>query len=171
MSDSLRPHELQHARPLCPSPTPRAYPNSCPLYYCDTIPLPYADSNSIIYYSFFEWFVSHILKKTLRNITILNKVLQKMIILPCSQTYHVLSCPLTEQTQFFQVVLSALPLTHHSFFFKNEINYFIYLPDTLWSWRRRRLPTPVFWPREFHELYSPWGCKQSDMTERLSLTL
>ena len=31
MSSSLRPHEPQHARPLCPSPTPRAYPNSCPL--------------------------------------------------------------------------------------------------------------------------------------------
>ena len=31
MSDSLRPHELQHARPPCPSPTPRVYPNSCPL--------------------------------------------------------------------------------------------------------------------------------------------
>ena len=31
MSDSLRPHELQHARPPCPSPTPGAYPNSCPL--------------------------------------------------------------------------------------------------------------------------------------------
>ena len=31
MSDSLRPHELQHARPPCPSPTPEAYPNSCPL--------------------------------------------------------------------------------------------------------------------------------------------
>ena len=30
MSDSLRPHELQHARPPCPSPTPRVYPNSCP---------------------------------------------------------------------------------------------------------------------------------------------
>ena len=29
MSDSLRPHELQHARPPCPSPTPGAYPNSC----------------------------------------------------------------------------------------------------------------------------------------------
>ena len=28
-----------------------------------------------------------------------------------------------------------------------------------------RLPTPVFWPGEFHELYSPWGCKESDMTE------
>ena len=31
VSDSLWPHELQHARPPCPSPTPRAYPNSCSL--------------------------------------------------------------------------------------------------------------------------------------------
>ena len=31
MSDSLRPHEPQHTRPPCPSPTPRVYPNSCPL--------------------------------------------------------------------------------------------------------------------------------------------
>ena len=30
MSDSLRPHELQHAGPPCPSPTPRVYSNSCP---------------------------------------------------------------------------------------------------------------------------------------------
>ena len=27
MSDSLRPHELQHTRPPCPSPTPRVYTN------------------------------------------------------------------------------------------------------------------------------------------------
>jgi len=31
MSNSLWPHEPQHARPSCPSPTPRVYPNSCPL--------------------------------------------------------------------------------------------------------------------------------------------
>ena len=31
MSDSLQPHELQHARLPCPLPTPRAYSNSCPL--------------------------------------------------------------------------------------------------------------------------------------------
>ena len=31
VSDSLRPHGLQHARPPCPSPTPRVYPNSCTL--------------------------------------------------------------------------------------------------------------------------------------------
>ena len=36
-------------------------------------------------------------------------------------------------------------------------------------WRRKWLPTPVFWPGEFHRLYSPWRRKESDMTEWLSL--
>ena len=31
MSDSLQPHEPQHPRPLCPSPTPRVHPNPFPL--------------------------------------------------------------------------------------------------------------------------------------------
>ena len=31
MSDSLRPHELQHCRPPCPSPSPRVYSSLCPL--------------------------------------------------------------------------------------------------------------------------------------------
>ena len=30
VSDFLQPHELQHARPPCPSPTPEVYSNSCP---------------------------------------------------------------------------------------------------------------------------------------------
>ena len=35
MSDSLLPHELQHARLPCPSPSPRAYSNSCSLsWWC-----------------------------------------------------------------------------------------------------------------------------------------
>ena len=35
MSNSLWPHGLQHARLLCPSPTPGAYSNSCPLsWWC-----------------------------------------------------------------------------------------------------------------------------------------
>ena len=48
MSDSLRPHGLQHARPPCPSPTPRVYPNSCPLswWWHPTI------SSSIVPFSF-----------------------------------------------------------------------------------------------------------------------
>ena len=36
-------------------------------------------------------------------------------------------------------------------------------------WRRERLPTPVFWPGEFHGLYSPWGRKESDTIEQISL--
>ena len=36
-------------------------------------------------------------------------------------------------------------------------------------WKRKRLPTSVFWPGEFHGLYSPLGHKELDMTERLSL--
>ena len=31
VSDSLRPHEPQHSRPPCPSPSPRVPPNPCPL--------------------------------------------------------------------------------------------------------------------------------------------
>ena len=35
----------------------------------------------------------------------------------------------------------------------------------LWCWRREQLPISVFWPGEFHGLYSPWGHKKSDVTE------
>ena len=37
-------------------------------------------------------------------------------------------------------------------------------------WRREQLPTPVFWPGEFHGLYSPWGLKELDTPEWLSLS-
>ena len=44
------------------------------------------------------------------------------------------------------------------------------IPGWKIPWRRERLPTPGFWPGEFHGLCSPWGCKESDATERLSLS-
>ena len=37
-------------------------------------------------------------------------------------------------------------------------------------WWRERLSTPVFWPGEFHGLYSPQGHKESDTTGPLSLS-
>ena len=47
VSDSLRPHESQHARPPCPSPTPGVYSNSCPLsWWCHP-----AISSSVIPFS------------------------------------------------------------------------------------------------------------------------
>ena len=43
-------------------------------------------------------------------------------------------------------------------------------------WRREWLPTPVFLPGEFHGQrnlagYNPWGVKESDTTEKLTLSL
>ncbi|XP_052505963.1 uncharacterized protein LOC128057551 isoform X1 [Budorcas taxicolor] len=32
-------------------------------------------------------------------------------------------------------------------------------------WRKKRLPTSVFWSGEFHGLYSPWGREESHRTE------
>ena len=47
MSDSLWPHELQHTRPPCPSPTPGVHSNSCPLsWWCHP-----AISSSVIAFS------------------------------------------------------------------------------------------------------------------------
>ena len=42
-------------------------------------------------------------------------------------------------------------------------------------WRREWLPTPVFLSREFHGQrslvgYSPWGCKETEMTETKNFT-
>ena len=39
------------------------------------------------------------------------------------------------------------------------------------SLEKGKATTPVFWPGEFHGIYSPWGHKESDTTERLSLSL
>ena len=43
-------------------------------------------------------------------------------------------------------------------------------------WRMEKQPTPVFLPGEFHQQrsltgYSPWGRKESDTTERVTLSL
>ena len=43
-------------------------------------------------------------------------------------------------------------------------------------WRRAWLPTPVFLPGEYHGQrspvgYSPWGCKEWDITEQLTVSL
>ena len=47
MSDSLRPHGLQHVRSPCPLPTPRVYSNSCPLiWWCHP-----TNSSSVIPFS------------------------------------------------------------------------------------------------------------------------
>ena len=34
--------------------------------------------------------------------------------------------------------------------------------------RRERLPTPVFWPGQFQEMYSSWGDKESNTTSLIT---
>ena len=54
VSDSLRPHEPQHTRPPCPSPTPGVYPNSCPLsWWCHP-----AISSSVVPFSCLQSFLA-----------------------------------------------------------------------------------------------------------------
>ena len=56
MSDSLRPHGLQHARPPCPSPTPRVYSNSCPLsWWCHPTISSLPAFNLSQHQGLFEW--------------------------------------------------------------------------------------------------------------------
>jgi len=56
---------------------------------------------------------------------------------------------------------------------KKDKSYFVRLLGELW--RRKRQPTPVLLPEKSHGQrslvgYSPWGCKESDTTERLHFT-
>ena len=51
-------------------------------------------------------------------------------------------------------------------------------PPAMWEtwvgkipWRREQLPTLQFWSGEFHGLYSPWGPKELDTTQQLSLSV
>ena len=60
VSDSLWPHELQYTRPPFPSPTPKAYPNSCPLsrWYHPTISssvVPFSSCPQSFHQGLFKW--------------------------------------------------------------------------------------------------------------------
>ena len=70
--------------------------------------------------------------------------------------------------QFINSSIQELLNAHllNSLFFKRK--YMLFMP-----WRRKQQPIPVFLPGKSHgqrslEGYSPWGHKESDMTEQLS---
>ena len=69
-----------------------------------------------------------------------------------------------------------LPLTWASLVAQLVKNPPVILETWVWSlgwkdpWRREGLPTPVFWPGEFHGLCSPWG-QRIRHNEQLSLSL
>ena len=102
VSDSLRPHGLQHARPPCPSPTPRACSNPCPSSQWYTIqpshPLSYPSPafNLSQDHGLFQWLnslhqVTKVLVSNTKHILIshikkafLNSYLLSLLTLSCS---------------------------------------------------------------------------------------
>ena len=57
----------------------------------------------------------------------------------------------------------------------SEVKNLPAVQETQVPWRREWIPTPVSLPREFHGQrspvsYSPWGCKEADMTEQVTLS-
>ena len=88
------------------------------------------------------------------------------------------SLKLRHNSKHNEVCLYIYQGTHH---WASLVAQMVKNPPAMWEtwvqslgwedpWRRERLPTPVFWPGEFHGLYGPWGLKESDTTERFSLS-
>ena len=76
------------------------------------------------------------------------------------------------RNSFLQVLCLMCFSSFVTLILSNSLQIFIFLSVFIkekillrFPWRRERLPTPVFWPGEFHGLYSPWGCKELDTTE------
>ena len=182
MSDSLRPHESQHARPPCPSPAPGVCPNSCPLsQWCHltisssvvpfcSCPQSFPTSGS---FQMSQLFVSGgqnigVSASTLYHIKFYyNHKSDNLAHWDVCGAEHIL----------WHVRLHALP---RSLSGKESICQCWRcrrLGFSPWigkiSWRSKWQPTPVFLPGKSHGQrnlvgYSPWSHKELDITERMS---
>ena len=170
MSNSLWPHGLQHARPPCPSPTPRVYSHSCPL--SDAIQPSHPLSslspptfNLSQHQGLFKW---------VSSLNQVAEVLSFSFSISPSNAYSGLISFRMDWLDLLVVqgTLKSL-LQHHSS--KASIlrcSAFFIIQLSHPYWRRKWQPTPVLLPGKSHGRrslvgYSPWGCKESDVTERL----
>ena len=136
MSDSLRPHELQHARLPCPSLSPRVCPNSCPVsQWCHS-----TNSSSVIPFSSPQsspasgcFPVSQLFASGSQNIGVSASVLPmniqdwfplgrtSLISLLSKGLSRVFSSTTVQKYQFFSVRLSLWPNSHiHTHCWKNH---------------------------------------------------
>ena len=119
VSDSLRPHELQHARPPCSSPTARVYPNSCPSsWWCHpaisssvvpffSCPQALPDSGSFPMSQFFSWVGQSIGVSATASVLQLN-----------TQDWSPIGCTgwISLQSKGLSRVFSNTPVQKHQFF-------------------------------------------------------
>ena len=177
VSDSLRPRGLQPTRLPCPSPSPKAYSNSCH----PTI------SSSVILFS-----------SCLKSFPASRSFLMSQLFTSGGQSTGVsaltLVSPMNTQDRFplgwtgwislqskdsqslLQHCSSKTSILWRSAFFASLVAQLVKnLPavQEAWvqslggkiPWRRELLLTPVFWPGEFHGLYSAWDHKESATPE------
>ena len=158
MSDSLWPHEPQHARPPCPSPTPRVHPNTsiksvmpsshlilcCPLLLLPPIP------PSIRVFSS---------ESTLHEVA---KVLEFSII-PSKEIPGLISL----QSKGFSKIFSSTTIQKHQFFSAQPslwLNSYLYMRVVIKN-------LGVGDGQGGLACCSSWGRKESDMTEWLNWTI
>ena len=87
----------------------------------------------------------------------------------CGQAAHKMGNSFISQTLISSVMRRLTSISQSNYRDTNYIFPKRWVGKSLW--RRQRLPTSVFWPGEFHGLYSLCGCKQSDKNEGFSLSL
>ena len=155
VSDYLRPHESQYARPPCPSPTPGVHPDSRPSsQWChpaisssvvpfSSCPQSLPASESFPMSQLFAWGGQNPEPRQC----------QMLVKMWSNRNSHLLLVKTQNGIATFEDSLAVSYKT-------------IYILTKKWH------PTPVFLPGKSHEWrslvgYSPWGRKESDMTELL----
>ena len=130
MSDSLWPHESQHARPPCPSPTPRVHSNSCPssrwchppisssVFPFSSCPQSLPASETFPMSQFFAWGAQRIgalaslLPKNTQDWSLLEWT--GWISLQAKGLSRVISNTTVQKHQFFSTQLSSQSYIHHT---------------------------------------------------------
>ena len=182
VSDSLWPHELEHARPPCPSPTPRGHSDSCPSSWwchpaisCSVVPFSSCPqslpaSGSFPMSQLFAWGGQSIGVSALASflpentqdwspsewtcwISLQSKGLSRVFSNTTVQKHQFSSTP--EAVKLFGADTRQEPFSR---------------PFLPLSWRRKRQPTPVFLPGESQGQRSLvgchlWGRTESDTTD------
>ena len=148
--DSLQPHEPQHARPPCPSPTPGVHPNSCPLsWWChptissSVVPFSSCPQSLPASWSF--------------------QMSQLCIRWPKYWSFNFNISPSSEHPGLISFRMALCKCRRH-----RRCGFDPWVRKI--PWRRKWQPTPVILSGKSNRQrslvgYSPWGCKELDMIE------
>ena len=185
VSDSLRPHELQHARPPCPSPTPGVHSNSCPSsWWChptissSVLLLPLSIFPSFWVFSYESvlcvrwlkyWSFSFSISSSNEYSGLISFRIDSLDLLAVHAYRYGLILVLHNMHPWLFFLLGCLWVSMGSLRVGHNWATSLSL-FTFMHWRRKWQPTPVFLPGESQGQQSLvdchlWGCTESDTTK------